>query len=188
MNTPTHLLISAAVLTKPGRDRDNAAILVGALLPDLFIYLLFLWSKLAGIPELLLWREIYFGDGVQLVSAVSNSAPLYVLLLGIGWQLGRRWLALLATSALIHLAFDLPFHRSDAHRHFWPFSDWRFESPLSYWEAAGHSGTIAVVEAGLALVLAVLLWRRFGQRWVRLGLILAGASYVAVPLYFSVVF
>ena len=188
MNTPTHLLISAAVFTKPGRDRDNAAVLFGALLPDLFIYGLFVWSKLAGIPEGLLWREIYFGDDVQLISAIGNSAPLYVLLLGIGWQLGRRWLLLLSASAMVHLAFDFPLHQNDAHRHFWPLSDWRFESPLSYWEPSGYGSTVALAEATLALLLAVLLWRRFGHRWVRLSLILAGASYIAVPLYFSVVF
>ena len=56
MNTSTHLLIGAAALAR--RDPDgsqrwrNRAIVVGALLPDAAIFVLFGWARgIAGISE-----------------------------------------------------------------------------------------------------------------------------------------
>ena len=60
---------------------------------------------------------------------------------------------MIGAAALLHLTFDLPFHHDDAHPHFWPFSDWRFTSPLSYWDPAHDGGVIALAEVGLAVVL-----------------------------------
>ena len=96
-------------------------------------------------------------------------------------------LALFALAALAHLAADLPVHADDAHRHFWPLTDWRFHSPISYWDRDHHGGLASMAEAVLGVVLCVVLWRRFGVAWVRVLLALAALTYVAVPLYFTLV-
>jgi len=82
----------------------------------------------------------------------------------------------------------MPLHVDDAHAHFWPFSDWRFVSPVSYWNPGYYGHIWAPIEGALALALALIavLWLRFQPRWVRAALVLAALSYVAVPAYFSV--
>ena len=209
MNTQTHLLLATALLARPrgdgGTPARNAAVLAGALAPDLGVYGLFVWSKLAGVPESEVWRRIYFAEPMQAVQAVLNSVPLYALLLVTGALLlapgragpeGRGWwsfvatrsaLGLFALAALIHLAGDLPVHADDAHRHFWPLTDWRFHSPVSYWDPSHGGAWFAFVEGALGIACAVLLWRRFRAPWIRALLALAIAAYVAVPAYFTFV-
>ena len=107
-----------------------------------------------------------------------------------GWRrfvAGRSALGLFALAALLHLAGDVPVHADDAHRHFWPLTDWRFHSPVSYWNPSQGGDWFAFVEAALGVACAIVLWRRFRVVWVRALLGLAIAAYIAVPLYFTLV-
>ncbi len=196
MNTPTHLLIGAAVLARPqsetGERWRNPVVLAAALLPDLGLFVLFAWERIVrGVTEEELWRVIYWQDHWQAVLAVGNSVPLYLTLLvaGLVWRRTRcgALAVLAAAAALLHVAFDLPFHNTDAHRHFWPLSDWKFHSPISYWDPAFGGNIVSVLEALLGVVLCIILWRRFADRRVRALLALALASYIAVPIYFGAV-
>lgn len=93
------------------------------------------------------------------------------------------WPALLlvfALSGLLHLAGDLPLHAEDAHRHLWPLSDWRFISPVSYWDPAHYGRIAAPIEALFAAGLIVLLWRRFAGLIPRLALGLAAVPPLMV--------
>ena len=203
MNTQTHLLIAGALLCRRridgGTPLRNGAVVAGALLPDAGVYGLFLWSKLAGVPERDLWSRIYFSEPMQTVQAVLNSVPLYAVLLvaaaillrpgeeanGSGFVARRSLPGLLALAALLHLAGDLPVHADDAHRHFWPVTDWRFHSPVSYWNPSQGGAWFVWVEGAIGIACAVALWRRFAARWVRALLALAVVAYLAVPLYFT---
>lgn len=190
MNTPTHLLIGAAALARPAEDSAgrlrNAAILIGALIADAAIFVLFGWARLyQGVSERALWSEVYWQEPWQTLVAIGNSIPLYLGLLVFGLLARSQVAIVFAAAALLHLAFDLPFHHDDAHPHFWPFSDWRFNSPLSYWDPDHHGSLIALAEVGLAILLILFLWRRFRSRAVRAVLVLAFATYVAVPAYFT---
>ena len=91
----------------------------------------------------------------------------------------------LALAALTHLAADLPVHVDDAHRHLWPLSDWKFISPVSYWDPGHHGTAFSIFEALLGVVLCVILLRRFESWLVRVPLILLVDAYVLVPLYFT---
>ena len=200
MNTPTHALIAALVFARPGARLRSRAAVLGGVFPDLPIFALWLWAKLAGLDESEVWRELYFSPGWRDAMDASHSVPLYaaiVLLLCAtarpapagGTAPGTRWAlrppAVFCWSALFHIAGDFPLHFDDAHAHFWPLSDWRFRSPVSYWDA-GHYGRIwAPFEAVLAVVMIVALWRRYDARWVRAVLALGALSYLAVPVYFS---
>jgi len=214
MMTQTHFLVAAALLCRPERPaRQNAAVLAGAFAPDAAIYALFVWSKIAGIPERLLWDEVYFAEPMTTFTAIGNSAPLYALIAILGIALVRpasvelagphgatpagfgRFLApghtnvalLFALAALTHLAGDLPVHVGDAHPHFWPLTDWRFVSPVSYWDPRHFGTQFSLLEAALGVLLSIIVFRRFRALWVRALTALLLVAYVAVPAYFIVV-
>ena len=194
MMTQTHLLVASGLFARPDHTLRNFAILFGALIPDAAIYVLFGWSKIQGIPERTVWRELYWQEPWQSWTAAGNSLPIYMALLVIGlvllrnaafaWKIGLV-LAFMALAAVTHIAGDLPVHVDDAHRHFWPLSNWKFISPVSYWHPDHHGGTFAIFEVCLGLLLAILLFRRFKTLWVRSVLGLFVAAYVAVPIYFT---
>lgn len=183
MNTQTHLFLAAAVLGRRASAREQGAILAGALLPDLSIFVLAVWALTAGIPQEALWGTVYWSPPWQAASMVSNSVPLWSGLLAAGLLTRRRWVALLALAALLHLAFDLPLHAEDAHAHLWPLTQWRFRSPVSYWDPDHHGQIASVLEAAAGLALVLVLWRRHRARRVRVALALCAALYVAVPAY-----
>lgn len=185
MQTPTHTLLALAVLARPEQRGRNRAVLIGSLIPDAFIYAAWLWlTFVSGEPQSRIWNEIYFDAPLQLIGAIFNSAPLYLLLAGAGF-LFRRHIAgklVLAVSlaALIHLAADMPVHAEDAHRHFWPVSNWRFYSPLSYWDGAHHARWASMFEAVMALGCIAVLWQRFPLKWARSVLTLFAVLYAAL--------
>lgn len=188
MQTPTHTLLSLAVLGKRGEPSRNIAVLAGSLIPDAFIYVAWLWlTFVQGEPQGRIWNEIYFDAPMQAVGALFNSVPIYVAIAGLGFALKRHaigQLALLfALSALIHIAGDFPLHADDAHRHFWPVTDWRFFSPISYWDTAHHAGIFRLVEAALGIGLCTLLWWRFPSRLPRIFLGIFGLLYALMLAY-----
>lgn len=205
MMTQTHTLVAATLFMKPERSiRQNTAILLGSLAPDAAVFGLFIWSKFAGIPERQLWREIYFTEPMLSFTAIGNSLPLYFLifLIGVFWfkyanqnmHTDKTYsfqtlatssaIGLFALAAITHLIGDFPVHVADAHPHFWPITDWRFESVVSYWDRRHHGGTFRIFEAIAGVLLSVILFRRFKSKWVRAFTLIAIAAYVAVPLYF----
>ena len=193
MNTQTHLLVAAALLARPDRPKRNTVLVIGALLPDLAIYLLFTWAVVSGIPQETLWRQIYFSEPMLTFTAIGNSAPLYAAIGFLGWAYVRvktgkpldelPALAVLGLAALSHLALDLPVHVDDAHPHFWPLTEWRFRSAFSYWDSTHHGRSVAAVESAIGIMLAVILWRRFKALWVRVLLGTCVFAYFAVPLF-----
>lgn len=187
MMTQTHLVIAAALLAKPGAPARNRAAIAGALLPDLSIFVLFGWAVATGIPQETLWRETYWTEPWQTLGAISNSAPLWGLLALSLRALTGTWLSVttvLPLAALTHIAGDFPLHNGDAHQHVWPVSDWRFHSPVSYWERDHFAGIVAPLEAILGAGLSIVLIRRFQSIWVRAVLASLVLAYLAVPVFF----
>jgi len=170
--TSTHALLSLAVLSKRGERKRNLSVLVGSLLPDLAI---FLWAPYQMIVNDVsgdeMWSELYFAAPMQNLIAWFNSIPIYGALALIGFlarsKLWGKLLLVFALAALIHIAGDMPVHADDAYRHFWPISDWRFYSPLSYWDVDHHAGWIGKVDVAIALGSIAVLWQRFPTRRVR---------------------
>lgn len=192
--TQTHLLVATALLARPAEKLRNMAVVAGALIPDAAIYVLFAWSKVAAVPERRVWDEIYWNEPWRTWTAAGNSIPFYVILLVIGVVLLRAHraafriglvLTFVALAGLTHIAGDLPFHVADAHRHFWPLSDWTFVSPISYWHPDHYGDVFSLVESALGVVLAIILFRRFKTLWVRVLLVLVCTAYIGVPLYFT---
>ena len=106
MNTPTHLLVAAALLARPGRKQVNRGALVGALLPDLSLYVLVAAAAAQGFSFKTIFDELYFSQSWQSVFAIDNSAPLYAALLCAGLLLRFPFLWALAIGALLHVALE----------------------------------------------------------------------------------
>ena len=189
MNTQTHMLLASAVLgRRAGRTSgaEHAAILGGALAPDLSIYVLATFAAATGVTGEALWGELYWSEPWQTLSAVSNSVPLWGAVLAASFALrsrAQRLCVLVCAAALLHLAFDLPLHADDAHSHFWPLTDWRFRSPVSYWDPGHHGRWAGAAEIAGGLACAAVLWRRHRARPARAALALAALSYAAVPAF-----
>ena len=54
----------------------------------------------------------------------------------------------------LHVPEDLFLHHDDGHRHFYPLSQWRYSSPVSYWDPNHYGKIVAPLEA-LAVVLEI---------------------------------
>jgi hypothetical protein len=160
MNTPSHILIScAAVGSSPARRLWPA--LIGGALPDAPIYLFYTYEKLIlRAPEFQIWRLDYFSSPIQPVLDALHSFPLILIVLGIALAVRNDLLKWLSLSLILHACSDFPLHHDDAHRQFFPFSGYRFESPVSYWDPRHHGlwgGGIELVVTVFAM--AVLLHR-----------------------------
>ncbi len=185
MMSPTHSLLALALLSKKETPKRNWAVFIGSIVPDLAIYLWAPYQYLVNdVSGKELWGELYFAPPMQNLIAYFNSIPIYGFIALLGWinraKLWGQIFLFFALAALIHMATDLPVHAEDAYRHFWPLTDWRFYSPISYWDTNHHAAWVGVIDAGLALGSLIILWRRFPKLWVKVILGLFAAFYVLV--------
>jgi len=204
MNTHAHILIAAAVLcrssqeapnTKPIPSKNwltNSAVVIGALIPDATLFLMFVQAKLRGIPDSEIWGTLYYSDFWQELGAISNSIPIFILIGIVGLLLGGRLysgsivgraILVFAAAALLHCIADLPLHHNDGHAHFWPFTRWIFSSPVSYWDPAHYGLIWTPIEICIASFCAWLLWRQFKSAWIRFFLVLSILAYPLMMLF-----
>ncbi|MDA9865082.1 cobalamin biosynthesis protein CobQ [bacterium] len=170
MNTPAHLIVGTALFAREDRRGTYISALAGSAAPDVSLYVMVavsIWGM--GVPAQTVFREYYYSDAWQSVFAVDNSFVLWGLLLALAvW---RGWTRVIAFSGagLAHLTLDFPLHTHDARQHFWPITDWVFESPFSYWDHSAHAGVIGPFELGISVVLAAVLVRSFRSWRVRIA-------------------
>ncbi|WP_299370778.1 cobalamin biosynthesis protein CobQ [uncultured Tateyamaria sp.] len=166
MNTPAHLLIGAAAFGRPMRTGVLLAAFLGGLLPDLSLYLMAGTSLFVlGISPQRVFNELYFSDAWQTVFAIDNSFVLWGILLAVALWWRVPWAIALTGAAMLHLSLDFPLHHDDGRPHFWPVSDWVFESPFSYWDRAHGAMWIAPIEGVIALAAGIVLLLRREPIW-----------------------
>lgn len=209
MMTQTHILIGAALFARPRRIGITVAAIAGGIIPDIAIFVMYGIEKSKGTAESAIWNEVYWQPFWQDVVATGNSIPFYLGLLvaTIGWQRIRRREkrdhdeletsaepsrrgaqlgscgVVFALACLVHMACDFPLHNDDAHRHLFPLSNFKFYSPVSYWDPK-HFGLIAMtIECCLGIYLAWKLMRRFKH----LAAKLAWAA-LALPYFAAIAF
>ena len=184
MNTPAHLMINLFVLGRKETPRHHSVILAGAFLPDVPMFLFYFVEKVVlRVPEYLIWSRDYYLPSWQNFIDCFNSLPLIAVGLLISLIGKQRAAQLFFISMMLHVFCDFPVHHDDAHRHFFPFSDWRFESPVSYWDPQHYGLMVTGVEIGIVLVCATLLiyWsKNFVTAWL-VGVV--GVIYAAFFLY-----
>ena len=160
MITTSHAILNAALLGRKEKPTYHLAVILGSILPDLpmFIYFAFYLlhhSKIHVTPAYIneyhyrqLWVD--WGHSIPLALAGALLCYLFKFLPGLYFSLGM----------FLHSLEDLPVHSEYAHRHFLPFSNYRYFSPLSYWNPNYHANIVAPLE-WLAVVISIaVLWRR----------------------------
>ena len=191
MNTPTHAILNLAILGRKSHPEWNWHIVLGSLIPDAAMFLFYGWAKLiAGMPEQQIWGTAYYEPFWQDMFDIWNSIPLALLGIGIGIGLGRwqQWkakgvaISICCASIILHCLADLPLHSDDGHRHFWPLSNFRFESPVSYWDPNYYGNIFAWFEFALVLGLSLYVYQLIRSRWGK-GLLVV--SNVLMMIAFS---
>ena len=187
MNTPAHLVASLAVLGGGEGRPYTRAIAFGAVLPDLPMFLFFAWETFVmAVPQRQIWDERYFAADWQLFFDVFNSIPLALAVAAVAYAMGRRAWFWGSLSLVLHALLDLPVHREDGHRHFLPFTEWRFMSPVSYWDPNHHGAWVSALETALLVLCVAVLWRRHPERGPRAALgLLAGVSVGGWVLFYG---
>ena len=189
MNTPSHVILNLALLGRRSQSHLNSPIFWGAMVPDLAMFGFYGWAKLiAQMDESTIWREAYYEPFWQTIFDIGNSIPLAVLVIAIAVWLGKRYptwqpvtagAIFLSVSVIFHCLGDLPVHVDDGHRHFWPLSNFRFESSISYWDPDHHGGIVALIEFFLVMVASVRVWQVLQSRWLK-GLLILSNGFMWV--------
>lgn len=186
MNTPSHIILNALVLGTGPRKALWLPITAGALVPDLPMVGFYVYQRsLRHAPESQIWNDLYFEPHWQAFFDGFNSLPMALLGALAAWRLARpAWVAFFLSVGL-HCLGDLPLHREDAHGHFFPISDWRFVSPVSYWDPSFHGSWVAAGEGILVIAGSLSLMRR-STPWRVIGAVtLAGSLVFGTFAYFT---
>ncbi|MBE9199530.1 MULTISPECIES: hypothetical protein [unclassified Nodularia (in: cyanobacteria)] len=60
MNTPSHAILNLVIFNQQLRDQASPAILIGAVLPDIPIFMFYLVMKFVyRLPEKQIWSDVY---------------------------------------------------------------------------------------------------------------------------------
>lgn len=199
VNSQTHLIMGAALFGKP-LPRLAWAGAAGGFAPDLPMYVIVSGLRLQGHSLDRIFSRFYWQDFWQIANAIGHNFLLWGSLAIISaWAVfaNKRtgnpgnaaggWPGLtfaFSASALLHSAIDFLTHRDDAHMHFWPLSDWRFRSPVSYWDSNHYGTQFSLFEAALGIAIAAILMRRYANPLIRLALALCVIAYAAVPVFY----
>jgi len=146
----------------PFRRRPWVGPLVaGAILPDLPYCVFFVAAALEHGPraftDLGVWRSIWGHPVVVgLHSFLPWGAAMLLLISTRAWRRAPALAAFLAGWGL-HVVIDMLTHRSDGYPILWPLSDYRFPTPVSYWEPAYYGRTFSLVCDGAIAVLLIRL-------------------------------
>ena len=183
------MIFAAAAFAKPHDRRRTVAAVAGALAPDASLYIMASVSLyILQISPQVVFDELYFSPAWQQVFAIDNSFFVWGAALGLAWWLKAPNMVVFAASALMHVALDFPLHHDDGRPHFWPLSDWVFESPVSYWDRSAHAGIIGPIEMGLSALFCLILMRRFTSLRSRAVIALLGLIQLAPVFIWMFVF
>jgi hypothetical protein len=185
LNTPTHAILNLALLSRKARPQWNPLIIWGALIPDLTMFVFYGWMKATRVLEAQIWQVEYFKPGWQTFFDGFHSIPLALVGLGAMVYTRRPGIALLFGSIILHALADLPVHNDDAHRHFWPLSNFRWISPVSYWDPRHYGNIVGPVESLLMLMASIYVFRRVKSRLSKGLLIVANGLPLLAHLWFS---
>jgi hypothetical protein len=173
------LTTSHAFFTYAATPAGGPALLAvaGSVLPDLPFWVGTPWHALRGAPGLrAALRATETGPVAGTCARAAHSILVWAVAALALWALAPALLPLV-WAWLGHLGVDFFTHHTDAHPHFYPLSEWRFASPVSYHEWDHHAREYLIVE-GLATA-AVL------ASWVGAGRIVGVLHALALPLLFA---
>ena len=156
-------------------------------MPDAGMFLFYAWEKIKGVPEEQIWSVDFYMPFWQGVFDTTNSIPLIFIAGLVAWIFNHKMALVLLASMLIHVLFDLPVHHDDAHRHFFPFSNFRFISPISYWDPEHHGNLVSIIEVFVCALCAGWLWTNHSSSKIRWTVAALVVIYVIFLFYVIVV-
>lgn len=187
MNTPSHAILNLAILITPTQPQMTIPIVLGAVLPDLPMFTMYFWAKfIRGQSETQIWSETYFSPFWLNITHSFHSIPLGLIGILATHYLGYWQLEIIFISALLHCCGDLPVHHDDAHRHFLPFSNYRFISPISYWDPKHHGQIVGLVEKLLVLIASIYIFPIFTSTISQYLIIAINFLYISGYLYMQI--
>ncbi len=161
MNTPSHLVVNLLLLEGVAGKAPVSSVALGSVLPDVPIWIFYLYVRLIRrLPQYKIWKNAYNDPVWHSLFDAAHSFPLVILAMAGAIWLDMSWWFWLFASMGLHALFDLPLHHDDAHRHFFPLSNWRFASPVSYWDVRYHGAIAARLEVLAVLLACIVLWQR----------------------------
>ena len=190
MITPSHIIYNWALArTCKITGAAQRAFIVGGFLPDIPAYLFFfVHTCILGTAQNVMWDTLYFDSAWTPFITLSHSFLLWPTLVLCAYLLQKRVLIALALGSLFHSTLDFFVHHSDAYRHFWPLSNWTFQSPISYWEPA-HFGTLfTAVDATVVLLLLYWIFYTTTQVRMRRFILLCMLLYATAVLLPLIIF
>jgi hypothetical protein len=176
MITTTHAILNTALLGRKKHPERNWPLILGSIFPDLPMILFGLWMVLThgsfrSTGKTGFINEYHFR---QLWVDWGHSIPLALAGLLLCLLLKNNWGLYFFSAMGLHDLEDLPLHSESPHRHFLPFSNWQFHSPISYVDPKYHAAIVAPLEWLIVLVCIGILWRRGISPWVQALLLFIG--------------
>ena len=170
MRTFSHAIVTAALGSQAKVRRGSlAAFVVGSVLPDLplgILTLLALANSTDMDAAMVYMDQLYFESALWI--ALHNIPHSFMVmgvlsLLAYAFRQKRwgRWLLWYAAGASLHIAFDIFTHAVDGPLFLYPLSDFRFQSPVSYWNPQYYGRIFTVFEYSVDAVLLGVLGVRF---------------------------
>jgi hypothetical protein len=195
LNTQSHAILTFYLLRRMLGERAeriknvNVVLISGAIVPDVAIFAFFFWYTLfERTLQRVMWSEFAFLDKWQFVFSMFHSFPLWAIASAAFILLKMPRAALFCSASLVSAVEDFFVHHDDGHAHFFPFSDYRFESPISYWDPAHYGWYASTVEVILVLAASVWTYRRLETHWGKGLLVLCVVSLVATQGFWAVLF
>jgi hypothetical protein len=172
MITTTHAILNTALLGRKSNPERNWPVVLGSILPDvpMFLYFFFIvvfrdhfhWFRRYDLNEYHI--RLFWVDW-------AHSIPLALAGVLICRLLKNNWGFFFFVAMGLHDLEDLPVHAEYAHRHFLPFSNWQFFSPISYGDIRHHGAVVAPLEWLEVLICVAILERRDLRLGVQLFLL-----------------
>lgn len=173
MNTSSHAILNLVVFSQQMQNQASHAIFIGAILPDVPIFVFYFLMKFVyRLPSRQIWSEVYYQPFWQVIISSFHSIPLALIGVIIAHVFKWQVIEVGFISMVLHSLLDLPVHNNDAHRHFFPLSNYRFISPISYWDRKHYGGIVAFVEISLVLIASIYMFPTMQSPFTK-GLLLA---------------
>ena len=188
MVTQSHVVLNIAFLSKRDKPFLHCYAFIGAILPDLPMFVFFaVETFIRKTPQRELWGSRYFMEAWQTFFDLFNAIPLILIILGIGYYLlNSEKIVVFAWSLLLHCCFDFVTHHDDGHHHFFPLSDFVFESPISYWDGDHYGDIVAPIERLMMLAASIYLFPRLKTRLARWGLVVVNVLFLGSYMFFLI--
>ena len=184
MITTTHAILNSALLGRKENPTHYWPVVLGSIFPDFPMVLYFLFYSLQSLHIPLTGGYLNEYRFRQLWVDWGHSIPLALVVALVCFLAKFQGGLYFSLSVLLHSLEDLPVHADYAHRHFLPLSNYRFYSPISYWDPQHHAKIVAPIEWLLVLACIGVLWRRGLRPWVQALLLFIGIFQGLWLVYF----